>query len=789
MRPGFFNLFSSRVVKHPEPPDLPSAQIESLISLAQIAADKGEKEKAIDLYTRVIDLKPDHAQAYYKRGNLLRDLGQTQAALISYDQSIALDPEYANAFCNRGVVLQHLNRLDAARDSYDRAISLNPNDALTFFNRGAVLRELEEFEEALASYNQAIRIKPDYVEPYCNRGILLAELKQWDAALASYNRSIEINPAFSPAYFYRGILLQEQKQSREALASYDQALAIRPDYPEAYCNCGVLYTELGQWEAALASLDRAIALRPDFAEAHSCRGNLFARLQQHETALANFDRALAIKPEFAEVYHNRGNVLIRMKRFVEAIASYDQAIALKPDCRFLLGARTHAKMNICDWTGFRSDVGRLADGIEIDRAVSEPFPMLALLDRPDLHQKAAQIWVREMHPANHSLPSLQKVPAGNKIRLGYFSADFHDHPVAVIMAELFESHDRSKYEMTAFSYGPDSKDPMRRRLEKAFDRLIDVRGMPDQDIVLLARSLNIDIAVDLGGFTGDSRTQIFALRAAPIQVNYLGYPGTMGADYMDYLIADSIVVPQAHQHHYTEKIVRLPDSYLPNDSTRAIADTVFTREELGLPSTGFVFCCFNNNYKITPDIFDCWMRILGRVENSVLWLSQNHPTAADNLRREALRRGVNAQRLIFAQRMPALPEHLARHRAADLFLDTLPYNAHATAIDALWAGLPVLTRMGESFPARVAASLLKAIALPELITSTVEEYEELAVQLAAHPQRMQELRRKLNANRLRTPLFETRSFTKHLEAAYTAILERYHAGLSPEHIDITPPPE
>jgi protein O-GlcNAc transferase len=302
------------------------------------------------------------------------------------------------------------------------------------------------------------------------------------------------------------------------------------------------------------------------------------------------------------------------------------------------------------------------------------------------------------------------------------------------------------------------------------------------EVVETARHLGIDIAVDLGGFTDYARTKIFALRSAPIQINYLGYPGTMGAEYMDYLIGDRMVVSEAQQRHYTEKIVYLPNSYLPHDSSGAIANTVFTREDLGLPPAGFVFCCFNSNYKITPDTFESWMRILKRVENSVLWLSQNNPTAASNLRREALRRGVDAGRLIFADRTASLPEHLARQRVADLFLDTRPYNAHATALDALWAGLPVLTCVGEGFAARVAASLLNAIELPELITTTPTQYENLAVQLAANPRHLGEIRQKLARHRLETSLFDTRAFTKHLEAAYTKIHERYQADLLPEHI-------
>jgi predicted O-linked N-acetylglucosamine transferase (SPINDLY family) len=320
-------------------------------------------------------------------------------------------------------------------------------------------------------------------------------------------------------------------------------------------------------------------------------------------------------------------------------------------------------------------------------------------------------------------------------------------------------------------------------MERAFDRFVDVRGRSHADIALLARSLEIDIAVDLMGFTEKCRPQIFALRAAPVQVNFLGYPGTMGAPYMDYLIADRTLIPESNQPHYSEKIVYLPHSYQVNDAKRSIADGIFTRENLGLPPTGMVFCCFNNSYKITPATFDSWMRILRRVEGSVLWLLEDNACVARNLRREAAQRDVQGERLCFAKRVP-MPEHLARQRAADLFIDTLPYNAHTTASEALWAGLPVLTCIGASFAGRVAASLLKAMELPELVTSNQEHFVELAVELATDARRLAGIKQKLADNRLMAPLFNTRLFTKHLEAAYTIIEERYHAGLPAEHVYI-----
>jgi protein O-GlcNAc transferase len=754
----------------------------SLTLLAELETRQENPEKAIQLYSRLINLRPDFAPAYYKSGNLLRKLGQLEAALESYNRAIALDPLYANAFCNRGVVLGLLHRLDDAVASYEQAIALNPADALAFYNRGDALRELKRFSEALASYDRAIAVMPNYAEAHCNRGVLFQEIKDWDAALVCYNRSLEINPGIAYTYLNRGNLFREQKKLDLSLADYDRAIEADPANARAYCNRGVLLTELRQWGAAFASLSRAIELNSDLADAHGNLGLLLGQVLQLDAAMVSLNKAIALRPDYAEALRNRGDVLVALKQYMAALASYDQAMRLKPDFPYLRGGRRHTAMYVCDWSDLESDVDALANEIEGDAKVAPPFSVLALLDSARLQQRAAQIWVREQYPAENRLPNILPYPASDKIRLGYFSGDFREHPVALLAAEFLEEHDRSRYEVVAFSFGPKTQDDVRKRLERAFDRFIDARDMSDEDVVMMSRGLNIDIAVDLAGHTGYSRTRVFAMRAAPIQISYLGYPGTTGADYMDYLIGDRVVIPEEQRRHYTEKIVYLPNSFLPHDSSRAIATTIFTRKDLGLPPTGFVFCCFNNNYKITPRTFASWMRILTRAENSVLWLSQNEPTAASNLRREASRRGVAGERLIFADRVSSMSIHLARQRVADLFLDTLPYNAHATALDALWAGLPVLTCVGEGFASRVAASLLCAIEMPELITKTMTQYENTAVHLAENPEYLDEIKQKLARNRLKAHLFDTKSFTRHLEAAYANIYERYRANLPPQDI-------
>ena len=603
------------------------------------------------------------------------------------------------------------------------------------------------------------------------------------AAIDSYDKAIAIKPDYAEAYYNRGNAHKELKQYQAAVASYDQAIAINPNLLHAYFNRGVALKELRRYQLAITSFDAVVALKPDFAEAYYNRGNAHRDMRQYQTAVENFDRAIALRPNYAEAYRNRSIALGELRQFEAAIASYDKAIALNPDADFLHGIRCHLKMQICNWVDSEFEVRELLEAIQRNERVTQPFPVLALSSSLTLQLKAAKIWAGANHPNSFELGPIQKRSRGKKIRLGYFSADYHNHATAYLTARLFEWHDRSRFELVAFSFGPDKDDEMRRRISSAFDDFLDVRNLSDQEVAMQSRSLGIDIAIDLKGFTQDGRVGIFSCRAAPLQVSYLGYPGSIGAEYMDYLIADLTLIPQRSQQYYSEKIVYLPNSYQVNDSRRKIGEKVFTREELGLPDSGFVFCCFNNNYKITPGTFDRWMRILKQVDESVLWLIEDNPTAAVNLRKEAEKRGVQSQRLVFANRMPNA-DHLARHRAADLFIDTLPCNAHTTASDALWAGLPVLTCTGEAFASRVAASLLTAIDLPELITTTLDDYETLAVHLATHPERLETIRKKLDRHRLTTPLFDSQLFTKHVEDAYQQMMERYHEDLAPDHIYI-----
>jgi len=535
-------------------------------------------------------------------------------------------------------------------------------------------------------------------------------------------------------------------------------------------------------DASVKSFEKALDIKPDYVDAYNNLGITFMELGQHEAAVECYEKVLSIIPDFAEAYSNRGHILIDLKRLDEALASYERAIVLNPELDFILGSVLHTKMHLCIWNDLTNRLNELTKKINNTEKVIGPFALLAMIDDPEIQRKTAEMFIKDKYPKIHVLSKINRYHKHTKIRIGYFSADFRDHPVSHLTAELYETHDRKQFEIYAFSYGPDTKDEMNLRIKAGVDHFHDVQTMSHKDVVMLSRSVELDIAVDLGGFTQDSRTGIFAMQAAPIQVNYLGYSGTMGAEYIDYLIADSTLIPKDKQHYYSEKIAYLPNSFMVNDTKNKTSTKEFTRAEAGLPNDGFVFCCFNNHYKITPDTFIGWMRILSQVDGSVLWLPEANSTAVNNLIKEAIKNGVDENRLIFAPRLTLKEDHLNRIQLADLFIDTLPYNAHTTASDSLRMGLPVLTCIGNSFASRVAASLLNAVNLPELITTTQEQYESFAIELATKPEKLNKIKDRLVNNLPTTPLYNTSLFAQHLESAYLKMYEKYQQGLDPEHI-------
>jgi protein O-GlcNAc transferase len=613
----------------------------------------------------------------------------------------------------------------------------------------------------------------------------LALHRQGDLAGAEriYQEILEQQPQHFDAQHMQGVIALQTRRTERGVELIRKAIGLNGKVAAAHNNLGKALQDLKRPAEALACFDRAIALDPGFAEACANRGNALVSLGRSEEALASYARAIALKPDFAEVHRNRGNVFSKLRRYAEAFAAYDRMLALRPDLTGAEGHRLYARMHLCDWSDWDAENARLIASVRSGNPSSQPFIFLAVAASSADQLQCSRLWAASSYPAEEPLWRGERYDH-DRIRVAYLSADFRQHAMSYLLAGMFECHDRGRFEMTAISFGIDDNSEIRRRVQASFERFIDARTQSDDQIAALIRSLEIDIVVDLMGFTTDCRTGIFARRPAPVQSQFLGFPGTMGAPYMDYIIADRTVIPD-HQHaFYSEKPVLLPNSYFVGDASRAIAGKVFSRAELGLPSSGFVFCCFNSTHKIAPEVFACWMRILEQVEGSVLWLFQGNPDAAGNLTKQATARGIDPARLILAGRLPPA-EHLARHRAADLFLDTLPYNAHTTASDALWAGLPVLTCLGETFAGRVAASLLHAIGLPELITTTMAGYERMAIELATDPKRLAAIRATLAANRLTARLFDTRRFTRHIEAAHTAMHARHQAGLAPDLIDIS----
>ena len=618
--------------------------------------------------------------------------------------------------------------------------------------------------------------------PNLQNAIALHQQGQIGQAEAIYLQLLQIDSRNADALHLLGVIAIQTGHYVGAVGMIDKAIEVNPNAAIYYSNRGNALQELKQFDAAVTSYDKAIALKPDYADAYFNRGIALKALKQFDAAVTSYDKAIALKPDYAEAYSNRGRAMRALKQLEAAVTSYNKALELKPDYDYLLGIRLHLKMYLCDWQDFERDVSELSLKTQSNAKASPCLPLLALPIGLTEQRKAAETWCADKHSFNPSLGSIIKSARKSKILIGYYSADFHTHPVSILSVGLFEYHDKSKFELIAFSFGPDTKDEIRDRIKNSFDKFIDVREKSDKEVAALSRKLRVDIAIDLGGHTENCRTGIFSFRAAPIQLSYLGYLGTMGAEYYDYLIADSTLIPQEYQSFYSEKIVYLP-SYQVNDNKQNIPQVALSREELNLPNDGFVFCCFNANYKITPSTFDGWMRILNAVQGSVLLLYTDISTAAKNLKMEAEKRGVNPERLIFGERLTRT-QYLARCRSADMFLDTLPYNAGATASDALWAGLPVLTCMGDSFASRYAASMLFAIGLPELVTETQAKYEALAIELATNPIKLKSIKDKLENNRLTTPLFDTALFTKHIETAYSKIYEQYQDDLPSDHIYI-----
>lgn len=760
--------------------------LRALFNRGNMLAALERHAEALASYDRVLALNPHVLPAVQNRGNVLVKLGRCEEALAAFASLLARAPQNLDAQNGRAIALRELGRHDEALAGCDQILNVAPNYLPALVTRGNVLLKLERPTDALAAFERALAIQPDDVEAQNNRGFALHKLGRLDEALSAFDQVLSIAPDRRETHLARAAVLNALNRPQEALASCERALRLKDDDVDALNQCALLYSRLRDYDRALACYDRILAFNPDSVESLVGKSAIFNELIHFGESLAALERALLVRSNDPDLLFRRAYVHSRLDRLDEASAGYERVLAIEPDHPTARGELAHAYLLLCAWDKLASIAPQL------DRQVSNGtslFPPFVMLGFPVGTQRLSECTSRYVQ-ATIPRPAQPYSPRGSTrqgaLRVAYLSANFCRHPVGYLIAGLFEQHDRSRIEPIGISFGPsDDNSDVRARIVRSFARFHDVTVLSDADAAAIVHDMSVDIAVDLMGHTAYGRPGILAFRPAPIQVAYLGYPGPMSADFIDYVIADRTVLPPDEQPSYIERIVRLPGSYQVNDSKRPIAERVPSRRELGLPENAFVFCCFNQIWKITKPTFEVWMRLMAAVEGSVLWLLQANDWATANLRREAQAKGVDPGRLIFA---PPCEQtiHLARHRHADLILDTLPYNAHTTASDALWVGVPLVTCTGSTFAGRVAASLLHAVGLPELVTDSLDDYEALALQLATDPALLKSVVGKLAQNRLTHPLFDTARFARHIESAYETMVNRWQRGEPPASFSVEP---
>ena len=737
----------------------------------------GRFDRAEALYRKVLAADPDDPDALHLLGVLAYQCGKLTLARQLIERALPALAELPDAHLNYGNVLRAGGRPTEAVDSYRRAIALKPDHGMAHNNLARVLIDQGALAEGLESARRAVALIPDFTGAHANCAGALLGLERFAEAEAALRHALTIQPRLASLHLDLGCALQAQKRLDEAAATYRRAIELQPDFAEAHNNLANVLKDLGKLDDAVTCYETALKLAPDNAVIHGNLGNVLRDQHRLDDAVLSYRRALALKADYAAGYYNLGRVLAGRGELGEAVATLGRA-ALQLEHAMI--EWFYVRKRMCDWAGYRTNEARARKAIG-----KQPFALLALASTPTeqlecARRAAAALAVPEPLMCPHVRPKPRE-----RIRVGYVSANFRPHAGASLIAGLIERHDRQDFEVIGYSASPDDGSQTRARLASAFDRVVDISATTDRDAAHLVHAEGIDILVDLNGFTQGARTAILAYRPAPIQVNYLGFPATTGADFIDYIIVDPFVVPVDQQPFFSERLVHLPDCYQCNDDKRAISDHTPSRAECGLPEEGFVFCCFNNAYKITPECFEIWMRLLGAVAGSVLWLLDDNPWAKANLAHEAATRGIAPERIVFAPKL-SLADHLARHRLADLFLDTLPYNAHTTASDALWAGLPLVTCAGKTFAGRVAGSLLRAIGLPELVTGSLDDYEALALRLARDGDLLAGFRARLARNRFTHPLFDTERFARNIEAAYRQMWETWKAERPPATFSVSP---
>ncbi len=787
---------------------------------AVLHLQNGQLHQAEQAHLRVLAKSPRHAPSLHHLGLIAFKGGDRQKAVDYIRQSVAIDPAYHEAWLNLAVVLGETRSLNEAIEACRTCVALRPASAEPLAVLGNLLRAAQKTPDAAAVYAESLKLKPDQPSVLVSLGELFLDLGKSDEALALCRKARTLDPGHADAktlerrilaatghleaaedlidagssdaegraqsYDELGTFLLARGRHTEAAAVFRRAIADAPQSADAHFNLAMALDGAGQSQEALAMYRAGLAIEPDRAEAYAMMGVLLRGMMQHPAAISALQISVKLDPALAIGHYNLAVTCKALGRFEEARDAFRKAVEHAPDSLVNRFEFYSLRRLTCDWEGLEEEETRCRELFGNSTTVVAPFQFLAMESNRAEQQEAGRRFAPKTIVAD-ALREREPLPEGSgdrRIRIGYLSSDFFEHATSMLLVEVLERADRSRFELFGYCYSPDDGSDLRRRVMRAFDHFVDIKPMSHQEAARRIHADEIDILVDLKGYTLNARTQILAYRPAPIQVNYLGYPGTMGTDFVDYILADPVVAPMQHQEHYTERIVHLPHCYQPNDKQRKISDEPITRAECGLPDDAFVFCSFNNAYKLNPAVFDVWMRLLTKVPGSVLWLLSSNNLCQDNLRREAAARGVDPDRLVFAGRFP-LARHLARHKLADLFLDSLPCNAHTTASDALWAGLPVLTCTGDTFAGRVAASLLAAMDLNELITDSLEAYERLALSLAQDRSSLERLRRRIAAGRETAPLFDSARYARNLENAYQTMVDIMRAGEAPRPFAVT----
>jgi predicted O-linked N-acetylglucosamine transferase (SPINDLY family) len=738
---------------------------DSLTMQASKLLETGKTGEAEVLFAKVLRKNPKDIVAIYSLGVIRYQRNDYIGALSQFSRAIKLNPTFVPLLFNISLTHIKLGNLSEAAEFLRKTLQIDN----TYEPAKKQLELLSVNAEQLQGLNENGNYGGHYTE--ITRGFELQSQNLIDEAKEVFHHVLNQDDKNILALYSIGAIEQQRGSSEEALVYFDRGVAAKSDFAPMWFSRGVVLQSLKRHNEALDCFDKALEINHEYIEALVNKGAVLAEMKRHKDALLNYEELLKIEPHNTRALNNRGILLSDFKMFDLAIQTYKLLLQVDPEYEYALGLLAFAKLHSCDWDGIEAYCQQVTDGVRAGKRVCKSQGYLAMASDPKDHMQCARIF------ADHYFPAKDPIWKGEqytheKIRIAYISPDFREHPVGHLTAGIFEQHDKDKFEIIAISLGLDDGSRLRQRMVNAFSQFIDVRQMRSIDIATMLREMEIDIVVDLAGYTADSRTDIFAHRPVPVQVNYLGYSSTLGADYMDYIIADRHIIPEEFKEYYSEEVIYMPDTYLPTDASVQISPNTPSRSEHGLPVDGFVFCSFNHDYKINPPVFDVWMRLLKNVPGSVLWLMKLNESAERNLVKEAEARGVQADRIVFATRVERIEDHLARYRIADLFLDTTPYNAHTTTSDVLRVGLPVLTCRGKAFAGRVAAGLLNVVGLPEMVTDSLEEYEALALRLAQNKEELIRIRQKLLRNIETTPLYDTVRYCRNLEQLYTTMWEK-----------------